>query len=394
MGLAQVDTCPISNAARSFYECDAKNLTLDTILSNPSHPWYDSIHLPYGQVNNILRGLGMVYNLNTPERDSIVNLYNIHCNSGIPVGCNVLNSIMLGVDTCLFWVKQFIQDSLLSSNPDFDNLVAGNGFRLIYQGSTLTNIIISNDSTYNLRPLVDQLSVIPGIIYAMIAQLPTVGGESIDDITFHSAADYDEIIFTHGWNCFEGCEHRCYWDFHVFPDCSAALVGRWGDSPPVIPGQTIISGYLTYDNSDNTPITSSMVYLVKGNDSLATMTDSQGFFHFDHVTNGNFQLNAHCVKPWGGVNSTDALKVLQHFVGHSPLSPFRQQAAAVSGNTYVNAMDALSIMKRFVGLTNSFVTGDWLLESTSITVSGQSVLNVNLKGICYGDVDGSYIPAL
>lgn len=186
------------------------------------------------------------------------------------------------------------------------------------------------------------------------------------------------------------CQYR-FWEFHVFPDCSVQYAGSWGNNPPVPVAN--VSGYLTYDNPVSTPISNSPVKLIHGNDTLVQVTNNLGHFQFSNIQLGSYQLKANCTKPWGGVNSSDCLKVLQHFTGMSVLSPFRTLAANVDGNTYVNAVDALTILKRIVGMTNSFIKGNWLFESPAITITGQTNININLKGICYGDVDGSYIPA-
>ncbi len=153
-----------------------------------------------------------------------------------------------------------------------------------------------------------------------------------------------------------------------------------------------IEGHLTYSNLNSTPMSNCHVMLIHGQDTLLQITDNQGFYSFINIENGNYVLKANCTKPWGGANSTDAMKVLQHFVGSPVLQAFRALAADVDGSSSVNSLDALTIMKRFVGMVMSFNSGDWLIESAAISVNNQGVVTKDLKGICFGDVDGSFTP--
>lgn len=95
--------------------------------------------------------------------------------------------------------------------------------------------------------------------------------------------------------------------------------------------------------------------------------------------------------PGGGVNATDALRVRQHFTGAAPLVGLRLAVADVNTSASINAADALLITRRFNNLTSSFSSGDWYFESVAVTANGQTQ-NINLKGLTYGDVNGSYTP--
>jgi len=55
-------------------------------------------------------------------------------------------------------------------------------------------------------------------------------------------------------------------------------------------------------------------------------------------------------------------------------------------------VDALLIAKRFVGLITAFDIPDWSFEIPEVPLTGSSNLNVTIKGLCSGDVNGSFIP--
>ena len=158
-------------------------------------------------------------------------------------------------------------------------------------------------------------------------------------------------------------------------------------------GCSTIQGNLTYNNTNSTPLSNCLINLIGNNTTRTVNTNSAGHFEFNQVENGNYYLIPSCTKPWGGVNSIDALLILKHFVYIITLSDFRKKAADVDGTGFLNSSDALIVTRRFVQLINSFVVGDWLTERDTLIVNGTSTITSNLKAICFGDVDGSYIPA-
>jgi len=156
----------------------------------------------------------------------------------------------------------------------------------------------------------------------------------------------------------------------------------------------MLSGQLTYDNLAHTPLTNTVVTLKKaGMIAHQTTTDNAGNYLFKDLPNGNYQLNGLCNKPWGGVNATDALIIMKHFANITALSGIRLEAADANGTGSVNALDALVVSRRFVGYLTSFPVGDWIFEKHNVLVNGFSNLTDNFKGICTGDVNGTYNPA-
>ncbi|MCX6270024.1 MAG: cohesin domain-containing protein [Bacteroidetes bacterium] len=158
---------------------------------------------------------------------------------------------------------------------------------------------------------------------------------------------------------------------------------------------THIMGNISYFNTSNTNISNTNLLLKKNNSTIATTTtNSSGQYHFTGISQtGAVNISVHCTKTWGGVNAIDALKAMQHFVGISPLTGLRLACADVDGNGFVNAADALLIMRRFVGLQISFASGDWIFENPAITIIPNDTVYQDIKGLCVGDIDCSYVPA-
>ena len=163
-----------------------------------------------------------------------------------------------------------------------------------------------------------------------------------------------------------------------------------------------ISGYVTYDNSPYfTPLNGVQVTLNDGNGHIFTtttapnfsdMSGNSGYYEFTNgLTSGSYTLSATTSTiPWGGNNSTDALIALKRAVGLNYYNDLRDAAADVNSSGTISALDALYIKLRTVGTITSYPAGNWKFESPVVTLTAGSV--VNLKGICVGDLNGSYIP--
>ena len=158
-------------------------------------------------------------------------------------------------------------------------------------------------------------------------------------------------------------------------------------------GGYTVTGTLAYDNSESTPLNNSMIRLIR-NDSIwyETTTDSNGHYSIQNLQNGTYTVSPVCNKPWGGVNSIDALRVLRHFAGLLVLDGVRLTAADVNASGSVNSVDALLMAKRFVAMINTFAAGDWAFEHPQIIVTSPGNLELNIKALVFGDVDGSYVP--
>ncbi len=154
-----------------------------------------------------------------------------------------------------------------------------------------------------------------------------------------------------------------------------------------------IFGYVTYDNTASTPMTNVRIEVrTAQNVAVDTAyTDTQGHYTFTDLPTGSFILKGFTDKPFGGVNSTDALLILKHFVQMQLLTGHKLPASDVDGTNYINAIDALYVSKRFTGQLSSFITGDWYFSPQSFTIP-TNVAQFDIKSLVYGDANGSYNP--
>lgn len=98
---------------------------------------------------------------------------------------------------------------------------------------------------------------------------------------------------------------------------------------------------------------------------------------------GWYDVTAMTTKPWGLVNSVDALIIMKHFVGMINLSGLKLICADVNNNGSINSLDALIASKRFTQMINSFPAGNWKFETFTIN----QTTNLIIHGRCVGDVN-------
>jgi PKD repeat protein len=158
-----------------------------------------------------------------------------------------------------------------------------------------------------------------------------------------------------------------------------------------------LTGAFRYDNPASTALDSLWVILKQNGVKVdSTRANIIGRFDFFNIPSNTYTLWAHSAKPWGGVNSTDALKIQLHFSGLELLStPVRLLAADVNNSDNINLADAIKVQRRFIGADTAFARGDWTFAKPTggdtVIVAGANVVQ-DIQGLCVGDVDGSHIP--
>lgn len=116
-----------------------------------------------------------------------------------------------------------------------------------------------------------------------------------------------------------------------------------------------------------------------------------GIYQFNNLWNASYNIVPVITKPWGGINSTDALAMMKHFVGLIYLNGIYLKAGDVDASNFVNSADALMTQKRYIGMVNSFPSGDWTWEEDDIVIYGANI-NYSFQALCFGDVNGTYVP--
>ena len=160
-------------------------------------------------------------------------------------------------------------------------------------------------------------------------------------------------------------------------------------TPPGAP----VGGTVVYDNSASSPMRNAVVVLKQGNTEVVRdTTDATGAFLLPLVAAGNYDVVVTPNTPWGGVNATDAIIIINHYSNRLQLSGIRLTAADVNGSQSLNATDALNTMQRFTGALQTFSVGNYAASTSSYTATGTGTGSLNVSMLCYGDVNASYQP--
>jgi hypothetical protein len=168
---------------------------------------------------------------------------------------------------------------------------------------------------------------------------------------------------------------------------------------------TDIEGYVTYDNAPNQGMNGVNITLYNsvgvqvGMPVVSTTNVGHGYYQFAGVPQDDYTMSVTLGAPWAGiagVSALDALIVELHTAGvlNPLLTGLRLAAGNVNGVSPVNATDALLIKQRIIGDITSFPAGDWVFNNGVIHAFPGPVTTYDFKGLCTGDVNGSYNPVV
>jgi hypothetical protein len=225
-------------------------------------------------------------------------------------------------------------------------------------------------------------------IYSLTVNVPTSGIEYLFTVNGWSVSE----SMTPGSSCV--LTTGPYTNRYLLTTRDTLLPAVCWQSCSVCPTGTNLSGSVVYDNNAQATLSNCVVSLVnaQGTSVMSATTSSTGQYQFSQVPAGTYTLRTTSTRTWGGVNSTDALNVARHFSNTQLLLGIRVNAADVNASNSINATDALQISRRTVSQITSFAAGNWFFQSPSVTLSGGSVQQAAIKGICFGDVNGSFNP--
>jgi hypothetical protein len=156
-----------------------------------------------------------------------------------------------------------------------------------------------------------------------------------------------------------------------------------------------ISGIISYNNQAGTPLTNCTLSLKDSTSTtIAQMTsDSTGFYNFNSVYHGTYTIEASTTKTWGGLNMVDASITRQKIAFLTEFTPLQNQSADVNLSNSVNMID-VALMRQKIAFLNppQWLIPNYIFEKPTVIVNGENV-TVNIKALCGGDVDGSWVPS-
>lgn len=148
-------------------------------------------------------------------------------------------------------------------------------------------------------------------------------------------------------------------------------------------------GTITYNNGASTPLKLCNLTLSPGGDTYGP-TINDGKYYFTGMNDGAFTIATTCTNTWGGLQSIDATLTSRYILGIQVLVPIQQKAADVNQSGTIQSIDVTMMKRRVLGQTYpQWTAPNYVFETTSANVAGGLGV-LNYKGLCSGDVNGSY----
>lgn len=170
-----------------------------------------------------------------------------------------------------------------------------------------------------------------------------------------------------------------------------------------------VSGDVSYiNNSQGYPVDSVLVVLKDKNSEkiFTALSGADGRYVINDVLPGTYIITASKNGHWSNVNSADALLIAKFFSNLISFNNLQVCAADFNNNGAVNTTDALMVMNKFVGIISDLPGNkpEWVFAKENnlynVTSSSQepvcaeetiqvlsSDLNIKLKALCSGDVN-------
>jgi hypothetical protein len=204
------DDIPISSFIKENYLEDSRQLYLREVMANPNHPNYNEAVLDTNELNKILGTFQLVYNLKSPVKDTVYEVYKIHA-----LRCYSLRSIVLKVDVAAPEIIHLANGQIPTGNTALDNILTKYEFdsvKISYSYPDFPWLSIYTKNSYNLTPIIKALEEIPSVILA------ENNGGCFDGNDIHLERDLNTatISFSIGrGDCPAGCIYRRYWIFRI-----------------------------------------------------------------------------------------------------------------------------------------------------------------------------------
>jgi len=164
-----------------------------------------------------------------------------------------------------------------------------------------------------------------------------------------------------------------------------------------------LDGYYTYHNTANTPLNNITVNISGPAGNYTAITDATGYYKFQGICPGTYEVISTTIKPVGSINSTDAVQVNSWGVNYAtnPIEKVRFKAGDVALNYgFMDMGDAISILIYFTNGGSPAFSPNWVFWPTNdITQSNPTTLtanpyitvgNINLAQDFYGMVSADF----
>ena len=161
----------------------------------------------------------------------------------------------------------------------------------------------------------------------------------------------------------------------------------------VLSGQNYIDGTLLYHNNPEYPIpeTEAFLYDQAGQLVATTLTNADGYFGFENIPDGIYNVEFSTDLDLGQVTMEDALSIVFYLAGLIDYTPMQQLAMDVNGNGNIGMDDFTYILIQHILFGNPFPVGEWVFEDYEVNTSTREG-DISIGGSRTGDAEGVLVP--
>ena len=193
------------------YFNDARQLYFDEVLHDSSHVNFNNPAINYIEIDKVLKIIQAVYNSDSPERDTVFDIYQIHA-----YYCYSFSAITLNVKTDLLEIENLSNGVIPTGETYMDNILNTYNFdsvKTFYSYPDFPWLTIYTQDEYNLIPIEKEFDDLESVLIADFNKACIGDGNTISLIRDNSSAT---ITFSIGQgDCPAGCIYHKYWEFEV-----------------------------------------------------------------------------------------------------------------------------------------------------------------------------------
>lgn len=153
----------------------------------------------------------------------------------------------------------------------------------------------------------------------------------------------------------------------------------------------MLTGSVVYGDSNAIPFPGVTLLLNgQGGIKYEVITSNNGSFGYSAPIDGPYNISLKLPSSWGGVDTADIYRIMRHFVDIEPLQGLPLRAADVNSSNMPNAIDALLVARRINSLSDTFPSGDWIIDTTAFSILPGQPRHIALHVLWSGDVNASY----
>jgi hypothetical protein len=158
-------------------------------------------------------------------------------------------------------------------------------------------------------------------------------------------------------------------------------------------GQHYVDGTLLYHQNPEYPIpeVEATLYDASGSVAGVATTDENGYFSFNNVQEGIYQVGFETNLEGATVGINDALNVLYYHLGLLNFTPIQLLAMDVTADGQVNMADFNYILVQYFIYGQDFPVGEWVFEQAEVSTSSREG-DITIGGSRTGDTEGILVP--